>query len=130
MSELKERIRELRKALKMSQTKFGESLGAGLGVIKNLETGLTELKPAMADLIVEKYKVNRIWLETGDGEMFQKLTREEHIAEFISKALTDESDDFKKNLIMILASLDEVGWYKLKEAAKALKEAEEKSRSE
>ena len=130
MSELKERIRELRKALKMSQTKFGESLGAGLGVIKNLETGLTELKPAMADLIVEKYKVNRLWLETGDGEMFQKLTREEHIAEFISKALTDESDDFKKNLIMILASLDEVGWYKLKEAAKALKEAEEKSRSE
>ena len=74
MSELKERIKSLRENLRMSQTEFGESLGAGIGVIKNLESGITTLKPAMADLICRLHNVDPIWLETGEGEMFRKKT--------------------------------------------------------
>ena len=126
MSELKDRIKCLRNNLKLSQTEFGESLGAGIGAIKNLEAGITILKPAMADLICRLYNVDPVWLETGEGEMFRKLSRQEQIADFVGKALTDDSGDFRSQLISILASLDDVGWYKLEEAAKAIKEAEEK----
>lgn len=126
MSELKDRIKCLRNNLKLSQTEFGESLGAGIGAIKNLEAGITILKPAMADLICRLYNVDPVWLETGQGEMFRKLSRQEQIADFVGKALTDDSGDFRSQLISILASLDDVGWYKLEEAAKAIKEAEEK----
>ena len=126
MDELKDRIKCLRNNLKLSQTEFGESLGAGIGAIKNLEAGITILKPAMADLICRLYNVDPVWLETGEGEMFRKLSRQEQIADFVGKALTDDSGDFRSQLISILASLDDVGWYKLEEAAKAIKEAEEK----
>lgn len=126
MSELKDRIKSLRNFLGLSQTEFGESLGAGIGVIKNLESGITTLKPAMSDLICRLYNVDPVWLETGEGEMFRKLSRQEQIADFVGKALTDDSGDFRSQLISILASLDDVGWYKLEEAAKAIKEAEEK----
>ena len=80
----------------------------------------------MADLICRLYNVDPVWLETGEGEMFRKLSRQEQIADFVGKALTDDSGDFRSQLISILASLDDVGWYKLEEAAKAIKEAEEK----
>ena len=126
MDELKDRIKRLRNSLKLSQTEFGESLGAGIGAIKNLEAGITTLKPAMADLICRLYNVDPVWLETGEGEMFRKLSRQEQIAAFVGKALADDSDDFRSQLISILAALDDVGWYKLEEAAKAIKEAEEK----
>ena len=126
MDELKDRIKCLRNSLKLSQTEFGESLGAGIGAIKNLEAGITILKPAMADLICRLYNVDPVWLETGEGEMFRKLSRQEQIADFVGKALTDDSDEFRSQLISILAALDDVGWYKLEEAAKAIKEAEEK----
>ena len=128
MDELKDRIKCLRNSLKLSQTEFGESLGAGIGAIKNLEAGITILKPAMADLICRLYNVDPVWLETGEGEMFRKLSRQEQIADFVGKALTDDSGDFRSQLISILASLDDVGWYKLEEAAKAIKEAEEKNK--
>ena len=126
MSELKDRIKCLRNNQKLSQTEFGESLGAGIGAIKNLEAGITTLKPAMADLICRLYNVDPVWLETGEGEMFRKLSRQEQIADFVGKALADDSDEFVRQTIAMLAALDEAGWYKLEEAAKAIKEAEEK----
>ena len=126
MSELKDRIKSLRNSLGLSQTEFGESLGAGIGVIKNLESGITTLKTAMSVLICRIYNVDPVWLETGEGEMFRKLSRQEQIADFVGKALADDSGDFRSQLISILAALDDVGWYKLEEAAKAIKEAEEK----
>ena len=127
MDELKDRIKCLRNSLKLSQTEFGESLGAGIGAIKNLEAGITTLKPAMADLICRLYNVDPVWLETGEGEMFRKLSRQEQIADFVGKALTDDSGDFRSQLISILASLDDVSWQKLKAAAEAIAEAQKKA---
>ena len=123
MSELKDRIKCLRNNLKLSQTEFGESLGAGIGAIKNLEAGITTLKPAMADLICRLYNVDPVWLETGQGEMFRKLSRDEQIADFVGKALADDSDEFVRQTIAMLAALDEAGWQKLKAAAEAIAEA-------
>ena len=127
MSELKDRIKCLRNNQKLSQTEFGESLGAGIGAIKNLEAGITTLKPAMADLICRLYNVDPVWLETGQGEMFRKLSRDEQIADFVGKALADDSDEFVRQTIAMLAALDEAGWQKLKAAAEAIAEAQKKA---
>lgn len=128
MSDLKVRLRELRKSTGLSQTDFANKLGCGRGVIKGIEEGQTDIKPAFLDLICRTYGADRIWLETGDGEMFRTTTRDEQIAGFIGKALADESDEFVKQLIATLAALDDDGWRKLKDAAIAIKEAEEKTK--
>lgn len=126
MGEFKDRLKELRKTLKLSQTKFGEGIGVGLGVIRNLEDGITAPSTALVDLISKVYNADVIWLETGDGEMFRRMTRREKIADFVSRTLADETDDFKTQLILVLAALSEDGWIKLKAAAEELKKAEQK----
>lgn len=65
-----DRIKEIRKHLKLSQTVFGEKLGVGRGVIANLEMNLTEPKELFVDLLCNTFNVNREWLETGKGDMF------------------------------------------------------------
>ena len=127
MSDIKDRVRELRKETKLSQTDFAERLGCGRGVIKGIEEGQTELKPALADLICRTYNCDPVWLETGDGEMFRKLSRDEQIAEFVGKALADDSGEFVRQTIAMLAALDEAGWQKLKAAAEAIAEAQKKA---
>lgn len=129
MTEMKDRVRAMRKTLGLTQTQLGESLGGGIGIVKNLEDGKTTLKPAMADLIVKLYHVNPTWLETGEGEMFRAMSRREEIADFISKTLADDSGsltaDFTLKLVSVLAKLDAECWQKLAEVALAIKEAED-----
>lgn len=131
MVEIKDRLRELRKSVGLSQTKFGEKVGVGLGVIRNLEDGLTSPAPMFLDLICRTYGCDRIWLETGEGEMFRTPTRDEQITDFVGKTLFgDDDNDFAKQLLSILAALDDNGWKTLKAAAEVLKKAEDDAKNQ
>ena len=131
MSELKDRLRELRKSTRLSQTDFAEKLGCGRGVIKGIEEGKTDISPAFADLICRTYGCDRIWLETGEGEMFRTPTRDEQITDFVGKTLFgDDDNDFAKQLLSILAALDDNGWKALKAAAEVLKKAEDDAKNQ
>ena len=125
-NEISSRIKQLREALGLSQIEFAKKVKLGAGTIKNIEYDLIKPNKRYYEQIAEACNVDPVWLETGQGEMFRKLSRQEQIADFVGKALTDDSGDFRSQLISILASLDDVGWYKLEEAAKAINEAEEK----
>lgn len=130
MGEFKDRLKELRKTLKLSQTKFGEGIGVGLGVVRNLEDGITEPSTALVDLMSKVYNVDVVWLETGDGEMFRKMTRREKIASFVGEALADESDSFRSELILTLSALSDDGWKKLRDVIHEFKKAEDKIRQD
>lgn len=131
MSELKDRLRELRKSTRLSQTDFAEKLGCGRGVIKGIEEGKTDISPAFADLICRTYGCDCIWLETGEGEMFRTPTRDEQITDFVGKTLFGDGDsDFAKQLLSILAALDDNGWKTLKAAAEVLKKAEDDAKNQ
>ena len=122
-NEISSRIKQLREALGLSQIEFAKKVKLGAGTIKNIEYDLIKPNKRYYEQIAEACNVDPIWLETGEGEMFRKLSRQEQIADFVGKALTDDSGDFRSQLISILASLDDVGWQKLKAAAEAIAEA-------
>ena len=67
---INDRIKEVRKKLKLSQTAFGEKLGVGRGVITNIELNLTEPKDLFIDLLCKTFGVNPNWLISGTGDMF------------------------------------------------------------
>lgn len=121
-----ERIKELRKHLGLTQAEFGDKISMRQTGVAWLESGDRKITNRVITTICAVFGVNENWLRTGEGEMFRKKSRQEQIADFVGKALADDSGDFRSQLISILASLDDVGWYKLEEAAKAIKEAEEK----
>lgn len=124
------RVKQVRETLGLSQAKFAEKVKLGIGTIKNIEYSLTEPNPRYIEQIAEICGVSIVWLETGDGEMFRKMTRREKIAAFVSEALADESDSFRSEFILTLSALSDDGWRKLREVIREFKKAEEKIRQD
>lgn len=68
---LKERIREIRKTLKLTQVEFGEKIGVKGNTVTNYETGLRNPTDAVLLSICREFNVNEEWLRSGEGDMFQ-----------------------------------------------------------
>lgn len=124
------RVKQVRETLGLSQAKFAEKVKLGIGTIKNIEYSLTEPNPRYIEQIAEICGVSIVWLETGDGEMFRKMTRREKIAAFVSEALADESDSFRSEFILTLSALSDDGWRKLRDVIREFMKAEEKIRQD
>lgn len=100
----------LRKHFKMTQAEFGAKIGVSRDVINNFENKSVVPSEPVIRLIVHEFGVNRTWLETGEGEMLKDTSPEDEIVCFVRSVLSDESDNFKKRFMIMLASLDEEGW--------------------
>lgn len=105
-STIGERIKAVRKSVKLSQTDFGARIGMGLGVVRNFESGITTPSNIQIELICKVFHVNPEWLNTGQGEMFRDLSREEKIAALVGEALADEDENFICQIIQLLTSLN------------------------
>jgi transcriptional regulator with XRE-family HTH domain len=86
-----ERVKVLRTSLDMTQQAFADKLGIKRGTIANYELGRNEPIDAVITLICREFKVNRIWLETGEGEMFAQLSRKEELALIFGDVLAGNS---------------------------------------
>lgn len=69
---ISERFKQLRNELGKSQTEFGAGIGVSRSVINNIERGVTEPSDVFLNHLCDVYNVNREWLETGEGELFDK----------------------------------------------------------
>lgn len=124
--ETNERITLVRKELKMSQTEFGENIGVGRGVIKNIDDKKVQAKPLLIQQICKIYNVNETWLTTGEGEMFVKQSRTDEIAQFVGRTLATTEDTFQKRLIAALSKLSVEEWEVLEKLANDLASPKEK----
>ena len=125
-----ERIKELRKYLGLTQAEFGEKIAMRQTGVAWLESGDRKITDRVITTICAVFGVDEIWLRTGDGEMFQTPTRDEQITDFVGKTLFGGCDnDFAKQLLSILAALDDNGWKTLKAAAEVLKKAEDDAKN-
>ena len=125
-----ERIKELRKYLGLTQAEFGEKIAMRQTGVAWLESGDRKITDRVITTICAVFGVDEIWLRTGEGEMFQTPTRDEQITDFVGKTLFGGCDnDFAKQLLSILAALDDNGWKTLKSAAEVLKKAEDDAKN-
>ena len=89
---ISDRIKEIRKSLKLSQEEFGQILGVSRDVIGNIEYDRLkrpDQKEPIYKLICEKFNVDETWLRAGEGEMFQEILPEDEIASAVSNVLED-----------------------------------------
>lgn len=109
MNTINDRLRELRKYLKMNQEDFGKLLGiskSGVCDIENERRNVTEQHIIM----LKMHDVNENWLRTGDGNMLIDRSKNEEISNFVQKLLEKESDSFQKRFISMLAKLKISDW--------------------
>lgn len=90
-----ERVREIRKSLKLTLEKFGVKLGVKKSAISDIESGRNTLTEQMAVSICREYNVNYDYLMNGEGEMFDTLPQT--ILEELCKQY--DLDDFDKILL-------------------------------
>lgn len=67
---MKNRIREFRRSLGLSQTDFAERLGMTRSIVSNMELGLVEIPDYRIKSMIKEFDVSETWLRTGQGKMF------------------------------------------------------------
>ncbi len=123
---MKDRIRLLRKELKLNQTDFGERIGVKQASVAGYEAGIRTPLDAVITSICREFNVSEDWLRTGKGEMFLPTTRDDEIARMTTDLFKEEEDSFKARLILTLSKLDESEWALLEKIAKELAKSSNK----
>lgn len=115
-----DRFIEVRKSTKLSQTDFGERVGVGRGVIKNIESRLVPPKEIFLKTVCKEYHIDYIWLTTGKGEMFLNDT------EMLFDELSEDYnlDELDRKIIETYLKLDHNKRMVLKEFLKEIFEKE------
>lgn len=122
---MQSRLKQIRKAVGLNQTEFGEKIGVKQATVAAYECGARNPLDTVIKSICREFDVNEKWLRTGEGEMFRKLTRDERIADFVADVLRDEPDSFRKRFISMLSSLNEDQWKMLEVFADGLSKKED-----
>ncbi|MCL2442872.1 MAG: helix-turn-helix domain-containing protein [Treponema sp.] len=73
---INERIREVRRSLKLSQRAFAKAVYVSNGYLADIELGHNEVKDRLIHLISSAFSVNKHWLITGEGRMFNNTSEE------------------------------------------------------
>lgn len=97
-----ERIKEIRKTLKMTMERFGERLGVTKTAISNIEKSKRNVTEQMRKAICREFNINGDWLRTGNGEMFVQLSQEDETAHIVQDMLGSNTGSFY-NIILEIA---------------------------
>jgi transcriptional regulator with XRE-family HTH domain len=66
------RVKELRKALRLSQMQFSRAISLSSGYLAGVEVEKRKVNDRLVKLICASFNVNEHWLKTGVGEMFSQ----------------------------------------------------------
>lgn len=113
---LNHRIKEIRKAIGLTQDEFGKRIGISNTAISKIEKGENNVSEQNIISICREFGINEEWLRNGIGEPFIPKTRNQIITDFAGD-LIKENDTFKKRFIEALAKLNDQEWEVLKKVA-------------
>jgi len=80
--EIKDRLKELRTTLGITQVKFAERIAISTSYISEVESGIKEINERVLRLIIAEFNVNEKWMRTGEAPMFN-----EDVSAFVSEAI-------------------------------------------
>lgn len=107
---MKERLKELRKILHLTQRELAEKIEVNISQISDWERGRFTLSPARIAQICAALHVRREWFETGEGDVLEpqrpeKRTRDEILADAFEMIYNELSDVGKETVDAVLDRL-------------------------
>ena len=78
-----ERIKQIRQALSLTQTKFAERIGISTSYVAEMELGKRKVNDRIIRLISTGFDVDEHWLRTGEGVIYYE-TAEANLAQVTS----------------------------------------------
>lgn len=110
MITINKRISAIIENLGIKKIEFARRLKLSAPYVSEMCSGKTTPSDRTIADICREFNVNEIWLRTGEGEPFQKLTRKESIAGFMGDVLASEPDDIRLRVVDILSRLTAEDW--------------------
>lgn len=105
---MNERIKELRKALGLTQQEFSERIGVKRNTVAQYEMGRNPPNDTVITLICREFRVSETWLRTGEGEMFLPVDADEELAQVLAEIKLSD-DQLIKAIIKSYWKLDDAG---------------------
>lgn len=103
---MKNRVREIRRKLSLSQSEFAKSIAMGQTGVSMVENGTRELTDRQIITICAVFGVDEHWLRTGEGEPFPLPPEEdEQLLQLLAKLTDENTDPRKKRLIATFCQL-------------------------
>ncbi len=123
MNDMGGRLHLLRKQFNLTQQQFANRLNVVRANIGRYESGACMPSGAVVELICREFNVSRRWLETGEGDMFQPLERQEAIKQLTDKIFEAPSDTLSA-FVNAVTQLTESDLQVLSAFARALREGD------
>ena len=120
--QMNNRIKELRKALGLSQTEFSEKIGLNHVSVSLFESGTREISKRTRLAILREFRVNPVWFDTGEGDMFLPIKQKDEIIQFAERIVNADDTDIRKKLFKLLAELSPQDWQIIESAFNKIKE--------
>lgn len=96
MTHLKERIKELRKTLELTQEEFGKRIGLVKSGISRIENGTTGTTEQTLRSMCREFGASYLWLTTGEGPMFEKGGDDAALHVMIDRIMASENNRVKQ----------------------------------
>ena len=114
------RIKQLRKALGLTQQAFADRMGLKQNTVACYESGVVTPSDRTILDMVAKFNANEAWLRTGEGEMFLPKSSSEELADFFGQVLSDKPEAFRRRLAVALSKLSEKQWAEIADIVDSL----------
>ena len=125
--EMNSRVKLVRDYLNLKQNEFSEKLGIKQSSLSSIENVSVNVSDRVFKDVCLAFNVNKEWLATGNGEMFNTLSREDEIVIWASKLTRkDCNNEFAKNFARVLSRLDDSDWDVLEKMAHMMIEENKK----
>ncbi len=112
---MKDRLKILRKTLKLTQEEFAARIGIKRNSYANYEIGRNKPIDAVVFSICREYGVSETWLRTGEGEMFLPCDDENKFLKWGHMIFTDEKAAFQRRFAMMMTDFTSEQWKTLEE---------------
>lgn len=117
---MKDRIKAVRKHYHLTQSEFGDRLGAKQTTVANWENSSRNPSSTVISLICREFSIDEHWLRTGEGEMIREEDRENALMQWVGTVLADEPESFRRRYLNLLMNFTPEDWEKMEQFAQML----------
>lgn len=123
MSEIRDRVRAIRKDAGLTQHEFAQRAGISYSTLAGYEAGTRQPVSAAISAISKTFGVNPDWLRDGVGAMYADDKEDTDLRAWVDDAIGDRMDSgFKLRLLRALSQLHDDEWAMLERLARQLAE--------
>lgn len=102
------RIKQVRKAQRLTQKQLGDILGISRDVIANIENDRVEPNKLFINLFCKEFNVNKKWLISGEGDKFiDEFSKDNDVITSIFAEITCGDNPKLKKIIEKISLLDD-----------------------